>query len=75
MNNNAIYKMLNSDEYTIWNNSTIIIYSNVNKMIDFNLNFNFKKINKIIFSNYDDDDDGEICVETSNKYDREYEEH
>jgi hypothetical protein len=44
-------------------------------MIDFNLNFNFKKINKIIFSNYDDDDDGEICVETSNKYDREYEEH
>ena len=52
--------MLNSDEYTIWDNSTIIIHSNVNKIIDFNLIY--ENIDKIIFSNYNN---VEICIQTN----------
>ena len=61
--------MLESTEYTL-NDLTIIIHSNVNEFIDFNLiDANF---DKIIFSNYNDI---KIFIETNNEYYYEHKNH
>ena len=61
--------MLASTKYTL-NNSTIIVHSNVNEFIDFNLINEY--FDKIIFSDYND---VKICIETNNTYDEKYHNH